>query len=396
VCYDAEHFFDGYRCRPEYALAAVEAAVAGGAAVVVLCDTNGGTAPWELAEPIREVQARLPGVPLGIHAHNDSDLAVAVTLEAVRLGVTHVHGTINGYGERCGNANLCSVLPNLRPKTGKRGLPASSLRKLYEVAHYVAEIANQVPGERQPFVGRSAFAHKAGVHVDAVTKRPECYEHIRPQAVGNQRRLVISQQAGASALLAKARARGLRLEREAPETKAILSDLKRMEREGYQFEGAEASFELLVKRATGRYVKLFDLEGFRVIVEKQGEGNVYSEATIKLRVNGMPEHTAAEGDGPVHALDSALRKALEQFYPELAQIKLTDFKVRVLDSAEGTAAKVRVLLESCDESDSWSTVGVHTNIIEASWEALVDSVAYGLLRKGVTTPGRRRQRRRES
>lgn len=385
VVYDAEHFFDGYKHNPEYALQTVAAAAAGGASVIALCDTNGGVMPWELAEPIGRVR-ELVETPLGIHAHNDSDLAVAVTLEAVRLGVSQVQGTINGYGERCGNANLCSVLPNLELRLGKRAMPRAALGKLYEVAHYVAEIANQVPAERQPFVGRSAFAHKAGVHVDAVLKRTESYEHLDPAVVGNTRRLVVSQQAGASTVVGKAKTLGLNLERDSAETRAILTALKRAEANGYQFEGAEASFELLVRKATGGFQKLFDLEGFRVIIEKRGEGDVFSEATIKLRVDGRREHTAAEGDGPVHALDGALRKALTQFYPQLAQIKLTDFKVRVLDSGEGTAAKVRVLLESRDERDSWSTMGVHTNIIEASWEALVDSVAYGLLRQGVKGP----------
>jgi len=391
VIYDAEHFFDGYRHNPDYALETVAAAAAGGAQVVVLCDTNGGLMPWELAAAVRAAQAAT-SVPLGIHAHNDCDLAVALTLEAVRLGITHVQGTINGYGERCGNANLCSLLPNLQLKLGKRVLAAASLRKLYQAAHYVAEVANQVPAERQPFVGRSAFAHKAGVHVDAVMKRQESYEHIRPELVGNQQRLIISHQAGSSAVVAKARALGVHLERDAPETERILAQLKQLEASGYQFEGAEASFELLVRRATGDCRKLFDLEGFRVIVDKRAEGDVFCEATIKVRVDGREEHTAAEGDGPVHALDGALRKALEQFYPELAEIKLTDFKVRVLDSTEGTAAKVRVLLESRDEADSWSTTGVHTNIIEASWEALVDSVVYGLLRKRGTGAQRRRKR----
>jgi 2-isopropylmalate synthase len=321
--------------------------------------------------------------PLGIHAHNDSDVAVANTLLAVRLGAAQVQGTINGYGERCGNANLCSVIPSLQLKLGKRCLPQEKLARLYEVAHYVAEVANLPPAERQPYVGRSAFAHKAGVHVDAVLKRPETYEHVLPELVGNQRRLLVSDQAGTSTVVYKARALEIDLTKQSPETRAILRRVKEMEHEGYQFEGAEASFELLMRKTTGSYRNLFDLAGFRVIVEKRAEGDIFSEATIKVKVGGVEEHTAAEGDGPVHALDGALRKALEKFYPELKDIKLTDFKVRVIAGSEGTAAKVRVLVESSDEGDSWSTVGVHTNIIEASWQALVDSIEYGLMRRGV-------------
>jgi len=382
VIFDAEHFFDGYKGNPDYALATLEAAQAAGADCIVLCDTNGGTLPHDLEPMFRAAQSAVKA-PLGIHAHNDSDVAVANTLLAVRLGAAQVQGTINGYGERCGNANLCSVIPSLQLKLGKRCLPQEKLARLYEVAHYVAEVANLPPAERQPYVGRSAFAHKAGVHVDAVLKRPETYEHVLPELVGNQRRLLVSDQAGTSTVVYKARALEIDLTKQSPETRAILQRVKEMEHEGYQFEGAEASFELLMRKTTGSYRNLFDLAGFRVIVEKRAEGDIFSEATIKVKVGGVEEHTAAEGDGPVHALDGALRKALEKFYPELKDIKLTDFKVRVIAGSEGTAAKVRVLVESSDEGDSWSTVGVHTNIIEASWQALVDSIEYGLMRRGV-------------
>jgi len=381
VFYDAEHFFDGHKGNPGYALDTLRAAQAAGADCIVLCDTNGGTLPHELEQRVRAAQAAV-STPLGIHAHNDSDLAVANTLAAVGLGVSQVQGTINGYGERCGNANLCSVIPNLQLKLGKRGLEPESLARLYEVAHYVAEVANLPPAERQPFVGRSAFAHKAGVHVDAVLKRPEAYEHIMPERVGNQRRLLVSDQAGASAVIYKAHTLEIDLAKESPETRALLRRVKEMEHEGYQFEGAEASFDLLMRKTMGLYRELFELGGFRVIVEKRAEGDILSEATIKVTVDGVQEHTAAEGDGPVHALDGALRKALEKFYPQLRDIKLTDFKVRVIAGSEGTAAKVRVLVESSDGADSWSTVGVHTNIIEASWQALVDALEYGLLRRG--------------
>ena len=378
--FDAEHFFDGHKGNPEYALSTLQAAQAAGADCIVLCDTNGGTVPHELEQIWRAAQAAV-STPLGIHAHNDSEEAVANTLLAVRLGATHVQGTINGYGERCGNANLCSVIPNLELKLGKRCLPQEKLAKLYEIAHYVAEVANLPPAERQPFVGRSAFAHKGGVHVDAVLKRPETYEHITPELVGNQRRLLVSDQAGTSAVVYKARALEIDLTKESPETRAILQRVKEMEHEGYQFEGAEASFDLLMRKTMGIYRERFELGGFRVIVEKRAEGDILSEATIKVTVDEVEEHTAAEGDGPVHALDGALRKALEKFYPALAEIKLTDFKVRVIGGPEGTAAKVRVLVESSDGTDSWSTVGVHTNIIEASWQALVDAIEYGLMKR---------------
>jgi len=390
VIFDAEHFFDGVKDNADYALATATAARRAGADLICLCDTNGGCLPHEVAEMVGAARAALEA-PIGIHAHNDGDLAVANSLAAVQAGAVQVQGTMNGYGERCGNANLCSVIPNLQLKLGKRCLDEEALGRLYEVSHYVAEMANQAPQERQPFVGRSAFAHKGGYHVDAVMKRPETYEHVPPERVGNQRRLLVSDQAGAGTVVYKAKGLEIDLTKESPETKELIRRVKEMEHDGYQFEGAEASFELLVKKTMGLYRGLFDFQGFRVIVERHPSGEISSEATIMVTVDGEKEHTAAEGDGPVHALDGALRKALEQFYPEIAEISLTDFKVRVIEGKEGTAAKVRVLVETSDTKDSWSTVGVHTNIIEASWQALVDGVEYGLAKMGARPrlPGRR-------
>jgi len=381
LIFDAEHYFDGYRADPGYALETLRTAECAGADIICLCDTNGGVQSQQLVEAIQAAQGAVK-TTLGIHTHNDCDLAVANTLLAVAHGVRHVQGTINGYGERCGNANLCSLIPNLQLKLGKRVVDQEALTRLYTLSHYVAEIANLPPLDRQPFVGRAAFAHKGGIHVDAVLKNPATYEHIAPDEVGNQRRLLVSDQAGTSAVVYRAAKVEVDLPKDSPEARRIVARLKEMEHQGYQFEGAEASFELLVKKTMGLYQKLFDLEGFRVIVERHPDGEILTEATIKVTVGGVSEHTACEGDGPVHALDGALRKALEPFYPNLREIKLTDFKVRVMDTEAGTAAKVRVLVESSDETESWSTVGVHENIIEASWQALVDSVEYGLMKHG--------------
>jgi 2-isopropylmalate synthase len=394
VIFDAEHFFDGLRHNSAYAMATLEAAHRAGADTVVLCDTNGGSLVDQIVAGV-EAAEEVVGARLGIHTHNDSELAVANTLAAVSCGVTHVQGTMNGYGERCGNANLCSIIPNLQLKLGKRCLPKRSLSKLYSLSHYVAEVANQVPLEQQPYVGRSAFAHKGGLHVDGVVKRPDTYEHVPPETVGNQRRLLVSHQAGGSAVVFKAKNLEIDLTKESPQTAQILATVKEMEHEGYQFEGADASFELLVRKLMGQHKKKFELEGFRVIVEKYGDQESHSEATVRLTAGGSREYTAAEGDGPVHALDLALRKALDKFYPELSQVKLTDFKVRVIEGTEGTAAKVRVLIESSDGADSWSTVGVDSNIIEASWRALTDSIEYALMARkkgarGDSTPGERR------
>ncbi len=380
VIYDAEHFFDGYKDDPSYALKTLRVAQEAGADWIVLCDTNGGTLPQELIEITRRAKREVK-VPLGIHAHNDSGLALANTLAAVQEGAVQVQGTINGLGERCGNVNLCSVIPNLQIKMGMDCIEKKQLAKLTEVSRYVAELANLPHDERQPFVGNSAFAHKGGIHVSAVKKDPRTYEHILPELVGNHRRILVSELAGRSNILYKAKEYGLDLEKRTPQTEKVLEDLKRLEDEGYQFEGAEGSFELLMKKALGKYRSLFDLEGFRVTVEKRKDGTLNCEATIKVKVAGIEEHTAAEGNGPVNALDNALRKALEEFYPSLKEVRLTDYKVRVLDVKAGTAAPVRVLVESGDPKESWGTVGVSTNIIEASWQALVDSLEYKLLKK---------------
>jgi 2-isopropylmalate synthase len=379
VCFDAEHFFDGFKHNRDYALGCLRAAAEAGADVICLCDTNGGMLPAEIRGAVQAVQQEV-STPLGIHAHNDCELAVANTLAAVEAGASQVQGTVNGYGERCGTANLCAVVPNLQLKLGWEVLGDEQLAQLYEAAHYVASLANMPPPERDAYVGRSAFSHKGGMHVDAMMKHPRTYEHVRPEVVGNERRFLVSEYAGRGAVVLKAQSLELALDKDSPQANEIMERLKEMEHAGYQFEGAEASFELLLQKSVGQYRPRFDLEGFRVIVEKDRAGALKTEATIKVRVDGDEEHTAAEGDGPVHALDNALRKALERFYPQLAGIRLTDFKVRVVDAAEGTAAKVRVLVESRAGAESWTTVGVHTNIIEASWQALVDGVEYGLLR----------------
>lgn len=383
VVYDAEHFFDGYKNNPDYAVKSIVAAAEAGADFIVLCDTNGGSIPTEVAEIMGVVRSAV-STPIGIHAHNDSELAVANSIVAVQNSAVHVQGTINGYGERCGNANLCSIIPTLQLKLGYECIPPDSVEELTSLSNYVDEIANVVPNDRQPFVGRSAFAHKAGVHVDAMMKQPLTYEHIKPEAVGNVRRVLVSELAGASSIVHKAERYGVDLTKKSPETREILTRIVELENQGYSFEGAEASFELLLEKAVGSYRKLFDLKSFRVIVEQRASDDMpITEATMRLAVNGEERLTVAEGDGPVHALDNALRKALEEFYPEeLQRIKLTDFKVRVLNAREATAAGVRAVVESSDGSSLWSTVGVSTNIIEASWHALVDSVEYGLLKLG--------------
>jgi len=380
VIFDAEHFFNGFSRDDDYALQTIKAAEDAGADTVVLCDTNGGSLPSHVTRAFAAARNAV-STPLGIHAHNDSDLAVANTLAAVDAGATHVQGTINGYGERCGNANLCSLIPNLQLKMGKRCLDKRSLSSLYSLSHYVTEVANLLPLESQPYVGRNAFAHKGGLHLSAVLRRSETYEHIHPELVGNERRLLVSRQAGASIISQKARELRLRIPKDSPEAREIVRRVKAMEHEGYEFESAEASLALLMKSLRGKRRRPFRLEGFRVIVEKKGDQPALSEATIMLTVRGEKEHTAAEGDGPVHALDQALRKALEPFYPELSRVQLTDFKVRVIEAKEGTAGKVRVLIQSSDGTESWGTVGLDTNIIQASWDALVDSVEYALIHK---------------
>lgn len=381
VFFDAEHFFDGYRENPEYAVKCLLAAEQAGADCLVLCDTNGGTLPDAMRDITKTVIKKVK-TPLGIHAHNDSECAVANSVIAVRAGAVQVQGTINGLGERCGNANLCSVLPNLQAKLGIRCIPDENMAKLRDVSRFVNEIANLRHFKRQPFVGDSAFAHKAGMHVSAVVKSPETYEHIKPEVVGNSRRVLLSDLAGKSNILRKAKEFGISMDPKSPQVQDIVATLKDLENQGFQFEAAEASFELLMKKALGLHRRFFDLIGFRVIDEKRKEGEKpLSEATIMLRVGGNIEHTAATGNGPVNALDNALRKALNTFYPQLKDVKLQDYKVRVLAAGKGTGAKVRVLVESGDDRSKWSTVGVSENIIEASYQALLDSIEYKLLKE---------------
>ena len=379
VIFDAEHFFDGYKRNPDYAIQSLMAAAEGGADCLVLCDTNGGSVTSDVFRITEEVRSRVEA-PLGIHAHNDCELGVANSIAAVQAGCVHVQGTINGYGERCGNANLTSIAPILKLKLGVDCVSGLQLKELTEASRFIAEMSNMKQASNQPFVGTSAFAHKAGVHVNAILKNPKSYEHIEPELIGNRRRLLISELSGKSAIMRKAKELNIKLHKESPKTKKILRLLQEREHEGYQFESAEASFELLMKRAMSKLESFFKCEGFRVIVELERDGNLISEATVKLKVKGKKEHTAASGDGPVNALDNALRKALKDFYPALTKMHLSDFKVRVLDEKAGTAAKVRVLIQSQDEKDSWWTVGVSENIIEASWLALADSVEYKLLK----------------
>ncbi|HBY03592.1 MAG TPA: citramalate synthase [Desulfotomaculum sp.] len=387
VFYDAEHFFDGFKANPAYARATLDAAVEGGADALVFCDTNGGSLPHEIAEIIGGLRLKYT-VPFGIHCHNDGELAVANTLAAVQAGVTHVQGTVNGYGERCGNANLCSIIPNLALKYGVQTIPQERLSKLTALSRYVSEIANMHPAVNQPFVGVSAFAHKGGIHVSAILKDYRTYEHIDPELVGNKRRVLVSELSGLSNILYKYKELKLDHTPEGAQTipdKQILEQIKELENQGFQFEGAEGSLELMLRKVYHNYEEPFRLENLRIIIELKENSPVYSEAVIKLTVGDRVVHTAAEGNGPVNALDNALRKALEEFFPDIRKIQLNDYKVRVLDETEGTGGVVRVLIETGDGQHSWNTVGVSANIIEASWQALVDSIAYGLLKiKGST------------
>lgn len=378
VFYDAEHFFDGYKADPDYAIKTLKAAQDAKADCIILCDTNGGTMPFDVVEIIREVRKHI-SAPLGIHTHNDSECAVANSLHAVNEGIVQVQGTINGFGERCGNANLCSIIPALKLKLKKESVSDEQLKKLRDLSRFVFELANLSPNKHQPYVGNSAFAHKGGVHVSAIQRHPETYEHMRPELVGNMTRVLISDLSGRSNILAKAEEFNINMDSKDPVTLEILDNIKEMENRGYQFEGAEASFELLMKRALGTHRKFFSVIGFRVIDEKRHEDQKpFSEATIMVKVGGKVEHTAAEGNGPVNALDNALRKALEKFYPKLKEVKLLDYKVRVLPAGQGTASSIRVLIESGDKESRWGTVGVSENIIDASYQALIDSIEYKL------------------
>ncbi|HEX4610223.1 MAG TPA: citramalate synthase [Urbifossiella sp.] len=383
VFYDAEHFFDGYRANPDYALTTLRAAADAGAAVVIPCDTNGGTMPERVAEVIAEAR-RAVACEVGIHCHNDCDLAVANTLAAVRAGATQVQGTMNGIGERCGNVDLVSVIANLALKYGRDVLGPGSLARLTEASRYVYEVANMNFRSGQPFVGASAFAHKGGMHTHAVAKDPTTYEHITPEVVGNERRILVSELSGQSTILSKTTKYQLGSDKAL--MAKILSEVQDLEHAGYEFEAAEASFDLLVKKAAGLYRPWFERRAYRVNIEAGADGTPVTEATVKLAVNGAPQHTASEGDGPVNALDGALRKALLPAYPRLAEMVLVDYKVRVVNPKEGTAARVRVVIESRDGTDVWGTVGVSENVVEASWLALADSIEYKLFKDA--EPGR--------
>ncbi len=379
VFYDAEHFFDAYRANKDYSLKCLIAAQQAGAKEIVFCDTNGGNITSEIYRIIKEMRPDITA-GLGIHCHNDAGLAVANSIAAVEAGCDMVQGTINGYGERCGNADLIPIIANLKLKLGVDCISDEKLKDLTHISYFISEISNMKERNDQPYVGTSAFAHKGGVHINAVMKNPQTYEHIDPVLVGNERRILVSELGGKTGVLIRAKAMKLDLTKDDPKTKKILKLLQDLEHKGYHFEAADASFELLIKRALKQYKKFFELEGFRVVVEKRLDKKVTTEAIIKIKVKGTKEHTAAEGDGPVNALDNALRKALKDFYPTLSKMHLSDFKVRVLNEKAGTAAKVRVLIESQDGNDIWSTIGVSENIIEASWQALVDSVEYKLLK----------------
>lgn len=388
VFFDAEHFFDGYKENSAYALAALKAAHEGGAAALVLCDTNGGTLPVEISAIVADVAAHFPGVTLGVHSHNDCEMAVANAIAAVQAGATHVQGTINGVGERCGNANLCSIIPILELKLGRPCLPAEHLPLLASVSSYVAEVANMSPFNRQPFVGHSAFAHKGGVHVSAVNRDPTLYEHIAPDLVGNGQRVLITELGGRSNIVSLARRFGFHLDKDEPVVKGLSNELKKRASQGYDYAAAEASVELLLMRKLARrgVREFFRLLQLRVL-ETKTDGSPLAEATVLVEVEGVEEHTAATGNGPINALDKALRKALLPFYPRLEEMRLRDFKVRVLPGnpadpahSTGTASVTRVLIESSDKSGSWVTVGVDHDIIEASWQALADSVTYKLYR----------------
>ena len=382
VFFDAEHFFDGFRDNPAYALDCLRAAADAGADCLVLCDTNGGTITGKIVEAVEAAHALK--APLGIHAHNDADLAVANTLAAVEAGATQVQGTINGYGERCGNVNLISVIANLKLKMGIDCVSDEQLAHLAEVSHYVSEVANMIPDSQAPYVGLSAFTHKGGMHVAAVVKHQSSYQHVDPERVGNEKRVLISELAGQRNVVTKLKERGFAFSLSNDEAKRLLEQVKLMESQGYQYEGAEASFELLARRSLPDYQAPFELRDFLVVVRRHSDpergeaGDMLAEAAVKVRVGKDTMHTVAEGDGPVNALDLAVRKALTEFHPHLQSVKLVDYKVRIVDSPSGTAAITRVLLESTDGERTWTTVGCSTNVIEASWLALSDSLEWWL------------------
>jgi 2-isopropylmalate synthase len=376
VIYDAEHFFDGYKSDAAYALETLRAAARGGAEALVLCDTNGGSMPWEIEEMVKAVREALPDARLGIHAHNDGECGVANSVAAVRAGARHVQGTINGYGERCGNANLCAIIPDVELKLGLQCLPKGHLEQLYDLSHYVAEIANLNPNDHAAYVGRSAFAHKGGVHVSAIRRHPESYEHVDPTLVGNESRVVVSELSGRSNVLSKAEELGLEVSSD--HGGRVLEKIKELEAKGFAYEAAEASVALLMARQQADYEPPFEVLDFQASVGRRRGGGMFAEATVKVQIGDEVVHTAGEGNGPVSALDSALRKALRPFFPEVAEMHLSDYKVRILDGRSGTGATTRVLIDSQSAYDTWSAVGASSNIIEASLQALTDSIEYGL------------------
>ena len=379
VIYDAEHFFDGFRANPEYALKTLQAAARAGADNLSLCETNGGRLPHEIRHAILRVKRSIK-TPLGIHVHNDGELGVANSLQAVGEGVVLVQGTINGIGERCGNANLVSIIPNLQYKMNRQCLPPQKMKELTAVSHYVAEVCNMPLMVNQPFTGRAAFAHKGGVHINAMMKNSKTYEHMDPRLIGNHRRFLVSELGGKTNIMLKAKELQLDLAKESAETRTILTEIQRLESEGYQFEAAEASFELLVHSLMGREKKFFESKDVVVSSERIGQDNPLVEAEVTVLVKGKEQSRTASGNGPVDALYKALRDALVKFYPALEKIHLTDYKVRVVNSSGGTGAKVRVFIEFQDEKRTWTTVGVNENIIEASWKALVEAIQYKLLK----------------
>ncbi len=380
VIYDAEHFFDGYKANPEYALKTIMTAIQAGAETVVLCDTNGGSMPSEISA-ITQTVAKHCTVRIGIHTHNDTGVAAANALAAVAEGATHVQGTINGLGERCGNSDLITIMANLQLKLGYKCLSSTQIKNLTETAHYVAEICNMIIPNNQAYVGRSAFAHKGGIHINAVMKHAATYEHVEPDSVGNHRRFLTSELSGKSNIIHKAEQLKYTITKDSPKAKLIHELIQKKENEGYQYEAAEASFDLLIHKTIKQALNFFELIDYKCVVVSREGGKMMSEATVRLNVKGVEEHTASLGDGPVNALDQALRKALIPFYPSLKTMHLSDFKVRVLDQKSGTAAKVRVFIESSDSEKSWTTVGISTNLIEASWQALVDAIEFKLWKK---------------
>ena len=378
VFFDAEHFFDGYRSDPDFAVTALRTAYEAGAERLVLCDTNGGTLPHVVTRVVDEVRAAIPGAEIGVHFHNDAGTAVASSLASVAAGALQIQGCVNGYGERTGNADLCAIIPDLAIKMGHQVVTDDQLAMLSPISHHIAELVNITLDPHRPYVGTSAFTHKAGLHTSAIARRRDAYEHASPDLVGNRMRMVVSEQAGRASIHNKAEELGLPMTDELAKT--VLEQVKSLEHEGYHFEAADGSFELLVRRATGWEQEYFELESFRTFIERRKGEEVVAEATVKVHVRGKRFVTTGEGDGPVHALDQALRTALRETYPQIDELRLTDFRVRVLDSSDGTAARVRVLIETSDTHSSWGTIGVHENIIEASWEALADGIVVGLVR----------------